>query len=60
MKKTFFLLSITISGFAFAQEEEEIPAEPGDPVPIDIYIPALMGIGAGLATYYVKKQKNIS
>lgn len=33
-------------------EPEEVPSEPGDPAPIDDYIPVLVAAGLGLAVYY--------
>ena len=37
-------------------ETAKTPSEPGDPVPIDDYIPALAVIGLGMAVYFGRKK----
>ncbi|RNA61558.1 hypothetical protein D1631_06250 [Chryseobacterium nematophagum] len=61
MKKIILILSIAFSGCMYAQDDE-VPAEPGDPAPIDMYISALYAIGVGLAVYCLikKPKKNTS
>ncbi|RNA62853.1 hypothetical protein D1631_13375 [Chryseobacterium nematophagum] len=58
MKKMVLILSMMISISMYAQEDE-VPAEPGDPAPIGMYIPALLIIGVGLTIYHAvnKNQK---
>ncbi|MBU4537193.1 MAG: hypothetical protein L6264_11745 [Weeksellaceae bacterium] len=40
--------------------EETTPAEPGDPAPIDDYIPALFLAGAAMAVYYARKKQKVT
>lgn len=73
MKKIFLLSAIVISGFTFANdsdnpfvydeapllEEEEYPAAPYDPAPIDQYIPVLVLSAVAIAFAYAKKRKAV-
>lgn len=34
----------------------EVPAEPGDPAPIDDYLPLLAAAGLGIAVYFGRKK----
>ena len=68
MKKTAILLGIVISATAFSQQKEykffeepqqeepisaaKAPGDPGDPVPIDGYLPFLVLAGVGLIAWY--------
>lgn len=72
MKKIFIISTLTISSIAFAKEgniyeydtnatEEttsgDTPAGPGDPVPVNQYIPVLLLAAVGLAAFYGKKKQ---
>ncbi|MBW8359976.1 MAG: hypothetical protein K0M63_09290 [Weeksellaceae bacterium] len=68
MKKTAILLGIVISATTFSQQKEykffeepqqspnmeveKAPGDPGDPVPIDGYVPFLVLAGVGLIAWY--------
>ena len=39
-----------------APETGEVPAEPGDPAPIDDYLPVLAAVGVGMAVYFGRKK----
>lgn len=41
------------------QTMETDPGAGGDPSPIDLYIPALLGVGMAMALYGVRKRKSI-
>ncbi|RMZ60293.1 hypothetical protein D1632_04970 [Chryseobacterium nematophagum] len=55
MKKVLLVLSMVISASMYSQGDE-IPGEPGDPAPIDMYTPALLIIGGGLLLYYTMRK----
>ncbi|TXF77511.1 hypothetical protein [Chryseobacterium sp.] len=74
MKKTLFIIGIVISTAAFGQKKDykffqndhkqpdystaRAPGDPGDPVPIDSYIPLLLIAGLALAARYAKRQSS--
>ncbi|TXF77513.1 hypothetical protein [Chryseobacterium sp.] len=74
MKKTMLITAISISSVSFSQEKEyrffgngqeaapetagRAPGDPGDPVPIDGYIPLLLIAGLALAARYAKCQSS--
>ncbi|RMZ58652.1 hypothetical protein D1632_13730 [Chryseobacterium nematophagum] len=62
MKKMVLTLSMVASVSMYAQDDADVPAEPGDPARIDMYISALYCIGVGMATYCIikKSKKNTS
>lgn len=45
------------NGTTELQEEDVLPANPGDPAPIDDYIPVLLIIAIGLAIAFANKKK---
>ncbi|MCX8523522.1 hypothetical protein OF897_06270 [Chryseobacterium formosus] len=72
MKKIIIMFSMIVSSIAFGQstnpyvydepemsemDEGDNPAAPGDPVPIDQYIPVLLMVAAALAFAYTNKNK---
>lgn len=40
--------------------EGDVPSEPGDPAPIDDYIPALAVVGLGMAVYFGRKKLSVT
>ncbi len=39
--------------------EGDVPSEPGDPAPIDDYIPLLAAAGVGMAIYFGRKKYSL-
>lgn len=41
-------------------DQEEGPGNPGEPVPVDAYIPSLLLVGLSLVVYYQRKNRKIN
>ena len=56
MKKILFAYLLVLGSFAMAQTE---PGGPGDPVPIDDYLPTLVVAAVALTVYAVRRNKQV-